>query len=151
MFYREHWLSTTWPTVRSINVKTDLSETRLSPTLLLLSDDKTLANHVHGIVKRPWKLVWPDASEWTNREVFAQPNVRLLILDDQAVEENNRGWLLAQIRRYFSGTFLIYIAGNQSDGNEKRARTTDSHYYISKPLSFERFGYVLQTFLEAAR
>lgn len=86
-----------------------------------------------------------------NRKVLAQPNVRLIILDDQAVEENDRGWLLAQIRKYFPGPSLLYIAGSQSDGNEKRARTNGAHYYISKPLSLERFSYVLQSFLQAAR
>ena len=83
-----------------------------------------------------------------SREVFAQPNVRLVVLDDQAVEENDRGWLLAQIRKHFSGNSLLYIAGSQSDANEKRARTNGAHYYISKPLSFERLRYVLQSFLQ---
>ena len=36
----------------------------------------------------------------------------------------------------------------QSDGNEKRARINGAHYYASKPLSLERFGYVLRSFLQ---
>jgi DNA-binding response OmpR family regulator len=60
-----------------------------------------------------------------------------VILDDQAVVENERGWLLAQIRKHFSGISLLYVAANQSDGNEKRARTNGAHYYSSKPLSLE--------------
>jgi len=121
------------------------------PILLLLSDDKGLASLVHGIVKRPWKLVWPDWTVFSNRQVFAQPNVRLFILDDHGVIEDDRGWLLAQIRRHFSGTPLLYIAGIQSDDNERRARTNGAHYYTSKPISLERFGYVLQSFLRASR
>ena len=100
-----------------------------------------------GIVKRPWKLVRHGADKYVSREVFTQPNVRLVIFDDQAVEENDRGWLLAQIRKHFSGSSLLYVAGSQSDGNEKRARTNGAHYYVSKPLSLERFGYVLRSFL----
>jgi len=122
-----------------------------SPILLLLSDDKGLASLVHGIVKRPWKLVWPDWTGRTDHQVFAQPNVRLLVLDDHAIKEDDRGRLLAQIRRHFSGNPLLYVAGIQSDDNERRARTNGAHYYTSKPLSLERFGCVLQSFLQAAR
>ena len=133
-------------------MNTDPEETRrLSPTLLLLSDDEALAGLVRGIVNWPWKLVRQGAAGFVSHEVFSQPNVRLVILDDQTVEENDRGWFLAQIRRHFSGGALLYIAGNQSDDNEKRARTNGAHYYVSKPLSLERFGYVLQSFLQAQR
>ena len=83
------------------------------------------------------------------REVLAQPNVRLAILDDQTVEENDRGRLLAQIRKHFSGVSLLYVAGAQTDLNEKRARANGAHYYVSKPLSLEQFGHVLQSFLHA--
>ncbi len=124
-----------------------LEENRLSPTLLLLSDDEALATFVLGIVKRPWKLIRHGAHKCGSREVFTQPNVRLVILDDQAVVDNERGWLLTQIRKHFSGTSLLYVAAIQTDCNEKRARTNGAHYYASKPLSFEQFGYVLRSFL----
>ncbi len=131
-------------------VKAETSEqTRLSPTVLLLSDDEELAKLVLGIVKRPWKLVRHAADKYVGRQVFAQPNVRLVILDDQAIEECDRGWLLEQIRKHFSGPPLLYVAGSQSDANEKRARTKGAHYYVSKPLSIERFRHVLQSFLQA--
>jgi hypothetical protein len=83
------------------------------------------------------------------REALAQPNLRLAILDDQAVDENDRGRLLAQLRRHFSGIPLLYVANIASDSNEKRARANGAHYYVSKPLSFDRFGQVLESFLQA--
>ncbi len=126
----------------------ELDENRLSPSVLLLSDDEALTDFISGIVKRPWRLVRHGADKYGNREVFTQPNVRLVILDDQTVVENERGWLLAQIRRHFSGTSLLYVAASQSDDNELRARINGAHYYASKPLSLERFGYVLQSFLQ---
>lgn len=116
---------------------------RLSPTLLLLSDDQNL---VTGVVEHPWKLIRQGAGEYRAKKMFAQTNVRLVLLDDQAVDENDRGWLLAQIRKHFSGT-LLYVVSSQSDGNEKRARTNGAQYYISKPLPLERFGYVLRALL----
>jgi len=131
------------------NGKADLKENRLAPIVLLLSDDGGLANLVSGIVEQPWKLVLYGADDYARREIFSHPNVRLVILDDQEVVENERGWLLAQIRRHFSGTSLLYVSATQSDGNEKRARINGAHYYASKPLSLERFGYVLRSFLQA--
>jgi len=131
------------------NGKADLKENRLAPIVLLLSDDGALANLVSGIVEQPWKLVLYGADDYARREIFSHPNVRLVILDDQEVVENERGWLLAQIRRHFSGTSLLYVSATQSDGNEKRARINGAHYYASKPLSLERFGYVLRSFLQA--
>ena len=83
------------------------------------------------------------------REMIAQPNVRLVIVDDQTVEENDRGWMLVQIRKHFSGIPLLYVAGGQSDANEKQARTNGAQYYVSKPLSVERFGQVVRSFLQA--
>jgi len=132
-----------------LKVNQELDENRLSPTLLLLSDDQALTDFIGRIVKLPWKLVRHGADKCGSREVSAQPNVRLVILDDQAVLENERGWLLTQIRKHFSGTSLLYVAAIHSDGNEKRARTNGAHYYASKPLSLERFGYVLRSFLQA--
>jgi DNA-binding response OmpR family regulator len=82
---------------------------------------------------------------------FALPNVRIVILDDQAVEEDDRSWLLTRIRKRLPDASLLYIARNQSDTNEKRARSNGAHYYASKPLSFGRFGYVLQSFLRAKK
>lgn len=135
----------------ALNVKTDSKAIRFAPTVLLLSDDQALANLVRGVVKQPWQLVRHGTDKFLSREVSAQPNVRLVIFDDQAVGENDRGWMLAQIRKHFSGTSLLYIADAQSNGNEKRARTNGAHYYVSKPLSSERFGYVLQSFLQAIK
>ena len=120
---------------------------RLSLILLLLSDDEELANFVLATVKHPWNVVRHSARRYVSEKIFAPPNVRLAILDDQAVEEDHRSWLLAKIRRHFTGTSLIYVAGSHSHRNEMRARTNGAHYYVSKPLDHERFLHVLQSFL----
>jgi len=122
---------------------------KLAPALLLLSADHELTEFILGLVKPPWRLARYRDSGRASHKVFAQPNVRIVILDDQVVEENDRGWLLTRIRKRIPSASLLYVAGNQSDDNEKRARGNGAHYYVSKPLSFERFGYVLQSFLRA--
>ena len=124
-----------------------LAENR--PSALLLSDDGTLTEFIGRVIRRPWKLLHHGTEKFWSREAFKQPNVRLIILDDQEVVENERGWMLAQISKHFSGAPLLYVAAIQSDGNEKRARTNGAHYYVSKPLPLERFGYVLRSFLQA--
>ena len=125
----------------------DLEELRRSPALLLLSDDEALSDLVFGIVEPPWKLVRQSADGYLSHKRFAQPNVQLVILDDQAVKEDDRNWLLAQIREDFNGSSLLYVAGSQSDDNEKRARANGAHYYIPKPLPHQRFAHVLRSFL----
>ena len=130
-----------------IKVNIDSKEVRLTPTVLLLTEDHALADLVFGTVKPPWTLFRQSADKYKSRQALTQPNVRLVILDDQAVEENDRKWLLAQIGKYFSGVSLLYVAGSQNDTNERRARTNGAHYYVSKPLSPERFAHVVQSFL----
>jgi len=130
-------------------MKTVLNENSLAPVLLLFSDDEALATFVDEVITPPWKLVRHRADKYGSREAFAQPNVRVMIFDDQAVNEDDRGWMLARIRKHLSGCSLMYVAARQSDVNEKRARANGAHYYISKPLSSERFGQVLRSFLLA--
>lgn len=132
-------------------VRSEPKGMRRAPTLLLLSDDEALAGVVRGIVVRPWVLAHHSTQSYLRREDLPQQNVRLVILDDQAVEETDRGWMLAQIRKRFSGTPLLYVAANQSDANERRARTNGAHYYISKPVSVDQFRHVLKSFLQAQR
>ena len=125
------------------------AQLRHSPILLLLSDDAALADLVLRIAQPPWQLVRQGGDSCQSHKLFTVANVRLVLLDDQAVEENERNWLLTQIRRHFPAAALIYVAGRQSDGNEKRARTNGAHYYVSKPIAPDRFSHVLQSFLQA--
>ena len=105
---------------------------------------------VEGIVKNPWKLLRHAPDGYLSLRIFSEPNVRLVILDDQLVQENDRGWLLGQIRKDFSGCSLLYVTNHHSEHNEKRARTSGVHYYTSKPISDGQFARVLQSFLQNA-
>ena len=138
--------SQNWSLLKA-NVKSE--KTCPLPIALLLSEDQALIDLVFEVVKHPWILIHYRATAYLSREAFVQPHVRLVVLDDQEVDEKSRGMLLTQIRRRFAGTPLLYVAATQSDGNEKRARTNGAHYYASKPLSLDRFGYVLRSFLRA--
>jgi DNA-binding response OmpR family regulator len=117
-------------------------------TLLLLSDDPAVEQLVFGIATQPWTLVCASLDRAARHQVFAHPNVRLVILDDEVIKESERSWLLTQISRHFSGRPLLYIAGRHSQCNEMRARANGAHYYASKPVSHAQFVRVLQSFLQ---
>ena len=117
------------------------------PTLLLLSDDKGLTDLVLRIVKQPWKLVRQGADTDMSRKVFTQPHVRLVIFDDQVVEENDRNWLLAKIRKYFSGV-LCYTSPAAKAITTRNVRDRTAPNTTFEALSLERFGHVLQSFLQ---
>lgn len=126
-----------------------LQETHTQLNLLLFSDDEALARLVRGFVVCPWTMVPLLTEHFFSHKILPAPKVRLVILDDQTVSEDDRGRLLKQIGEHFAGQPLLYIAGDYSEHNEIRARASGAHFYDSKPLSYERFGRVLQSFLSA--
>ncbi len=120
----------------------------LMPTLLLLSRDEAIAGLVADASKTGWKVAQHRETHALH-SLFGEPNVRLVILDDEAVDEHDRGRLLAQIRRRIPSASLLYVAAGHTEDNEKRARTGGAHYYVSKPLALERFNHILQSFMRS--
>lgn len=95
----------------------------------------------------PWALA--HRTSVRNQEAFNHPNVRLILLDDDTVDNDDRGMVLRHIRRYFPSVPLLYVAADHDTENERRARSNGAHYYAAKPLAEDRFGQVLQSFLRA--
>lgn len=115
---------------------------------MLLSADAALAEMAAASIVSPWVLAhYQDSGR--NHEAFAHPNVRLVLLDDEKVEGDERAMVLRHLRKYFPLASLIYIAGAHDGENERRARTNGSHYYVAKPLALDHFGHVLRSFLRA--
>src|SRR5215469_10157929 len=115
----------------------------------LLSNDADLAHIVYSTVKMPWRL----KHHLYNGEVleFLQlPDLRLVIVDDEAVGESDRGWLLGQVHRNLNEATLLYIAGNHSAENERRARSKGAHYYTAKPIQSDELTGVLKGFMNRA-
>jgi len=116
------------------------------PTLLLLSDDDALVKLVREVIGPPWRI---DHHENVDRsDLFRQPNVRLVLVDDGVIKEAERGWLLGQIRQRASGVPLMYVADSHDLENERRARSSGAHYYTSKPVDEHQFVLVLRSFLK---
>jgi len=84
------------------------------------------------------------------RAFLRKPGVRIVVIDDEAVEESTRGWLLDQVRKGAPHALIAYIAAVHSLETERRARTYRVQYYTSKPIDRERTLRVLHSFEHAA-
>jgi len=120
-----------------------------APTLILFSADRELTALVKKTARAPWKIeVCEDPA--IGPEALSRPSVRLVIVDDGAVDEEARGWLLDRIRKFVPQALLIYVASAHSEADEKRARRYAAQYYIAKPLDMGRTSRVIESFIRAA-
>jgi DNA-binding response OmpR family regulator len=120
-----------------------------APTLVLFSSDKELTALVRATVRAPWKIELCEDPA-IGREVLSRPSVRLVIVDDGAVDEEARGWLLDRIRKYVPQALLIYIASTHTEADERRARGYSAQYYTAKPLDLDRTARVIGAFARTA-
>ncbi len=122
---------------------------RTPPTVVTFSRDQAVVGLVQGVLPAAWKLEQCSQIE-VSRDLLSRPNVRVVIVDDETIEEDVRGWLLDRIRRYVPHALLIYVAGAHSVADEKRARSYAAQYYTAKPLDLDRTHRVLESFMRAA-
>src|SRR5580658_1860900 len=120
-----------------------------APTLVLFSADRALTAMVKETVRAPWKIETCEDPA-IGREALSRPSVRLVIVDDGAVDEEARGWLLDRIRKFVPQALLIYIASTHSEADERRARGYSAQYYTAKPLDLGRTARVIESFVRAA-
>lgn len=119
------------------------------PTVVVFSADEKLTALTEQAAPSPWKIErCEDAG--LGRDLLSLPNVRLVIVDDETVQEDVRGWLLDRIRRFVPQALLIYIAASHTPDYEKRARGYAAQYYTAKPLDMDRTLRVLQSFVRVA-
>ena len=83
-------------------------------------------------------------------DFLLKPHVRIVVIDDEAIEESTRGWLLEQVRKHALHALVAYIAAIHSPETERRARAFSVQYYTSKPMDRERTLKVLHSFEHAA-
>jgi len=135
--------------VRGTDTQTTESRHIPAPTLVLFSADKELTALVRKTVKAPWKVELCEDPA-IGREVLSRPSVRLVIVDDGAVDEEARGWLLDRIRKFVPQALLIYIASAHTEADERRARGYSAQYYTAKPLDIDRTARVIESFIRTA-
>jgi len=83
-------------------------------------------------------------------EFLLKPDVRIVVIDDEAIEESMRAWLLGQVRKHALHALVAYIAAIHSPETERLARAYSVQYYTSKPMDQERTLRVLHSFEQAA-
>ncbi|HYB89619.1 MAG TPA: hypothetical protein VEC38_01100 [Candidatus Binataceae bacterium] len=115
-------------------------------TMLVFSNDDAVQSLAAEAAVPPWSVErCTDVGE--SRSRLVKPGVRLVVVDDAAIEESTRGWVLEQIRKYAVRAMVVYIASDHSDQSERRARAFPVQYYTSKPLDHDRALRVLQSFV----
>jgi DNA-binding NtrC family response regulator len=118
------------------------------PVVVLLSADDNLAQLVNSVIESPWhfeRLFYLGGSV-----EFINADVRLVVFDDEAVSEIDRGWLLAQVRRRLERATVLYVTAHHTAENERRARSNGAYYYTSKPIHNGELAGVLRAFMKIA-
>jgi DNA-binding NtrC family response regulator len=117
--------------------------------IAVFSHDASLAKMIAAGMGDSW-LIETFADPHEVRASLLKPGLRIVVVDDESVEESTRGWLLDQLRKWAPQALVAYIAAEHSPENERRARTYRVQYYTSKPVDPERMLRVLHSFERAA-
>jgi DNA-binding response OmpR family regulator len=129
----------------AIAVSTALS----SPTIVVFSSDPSLVSLVQEVCPRAWQVESCQDPE-NGQDILSHPDIRMVVVDDEKIQEQLRGWLLDRVRKFASQALLFYVAALHSEADEKRARSYQAQYYTSKPLDAGRTLRVLESFLQVA-
>jgi hypothetical protein len=118
--------------------------------IAVFSRDEAVVNMIAEALGDSWVMV-----NFTNPQeahaALLKPGIAIVVIDDEALEESSRGWLLEQVRKWAPHALVAYIAAIHNQATERRARTYRVQYYTSKPMDRERTTRVLHSFERAAR
>lgn len=120
-----------------------------SPTIAVFSSDPSLVGLVQEICPRAWQVESCQDPE-SGRDILLRPDIRMVVVDDEKIQEQLRGWLLDRVRKFAPQALLFYVAALHSEADERRARSYQAQYYTSKPLDTGRTLRVLESFLQVA-
>jgi len=110
-----------------------------APIVLVIGDaDGSLSSLTEAAGASRWSVdLCPDVVDARTRMSESTP--QLIVIDDEGIGENDRGWLFERIRHLAPRALVIYVATHHDVGTEKRARAQGVHYYMSKPIDPYRF------------
>jgi hypothetical protein len=116
-----------------------------TPILVLLTRDGELSESVKEAAGSEWTVISLDVDQLTS--LIREPNVGLVIFDDQSVAASDRGWALTEIRKCASRASIVYIADQHDHDNERQARTRGVLFYTAKPLMLGDVSLLLERLL----
>lgn len=117
--------------------------------IAVFTRDESVVEIIAEGVSDSW-VIEKFADPHDGHEFLLKPDVKMVVIDDEAIEESMRGWLLDQVRKHALHALVAYIAANHSPETERRARSYSVQYYTSKPMDRERTLRVLHSFEHAA-
>ena len=123
---------------------------KLPRAVVVVSSDEAVVNFIAENMSDSWVVVHcadPDRAPF----MFGRAAVKIVVIDDDLIDESTRGWLFDQVHKRLPHALVAYIAANHSPAAERRARAYNVQYYTSKPLDRERTLKVLRSFAGAAR
>jgi len=101
---------------------------------------------VQSAARSKWSVVKPGIAQLFT--LIHEPNVKLVIFDDQLLAASERGWALTEIRRCAPKASIIYVTGQHDQENEKQARSGGVLFYTAKPLILYDVELLLQRLLQ---
>jgi DNA-binding NtrC family response regulator len=116
--------------------------------IAVFSRDESVINIIAEGMSDSW-IVEKFTDPHEGHEFLLKPHVRIVVIDDEAIEESTRGWLLGQVRKHALHALVAYIAAIHSPETERQARAYSVQYYTSKPMDRERTLRVLHSFEHA--
>jgi DNA-binding NarL/FixJ family response regulator len=112
------------------------------------SDGGSIASLVDAAGRGRWLVDRSDGAD--ARDSLLKPHLRLIVIDEAAVAESERGWLLEQIHRHAPSAGVVYIARDNSPEVERSVRARGVLHYTSQPIERERLVQLLRAIVESA-
>lgn len=120
------------------------------PMAVVFSIDESVERLVAEGMPREW-VISRCGNPGEARQALVKPGVKIVVIDDHAMDEMTSGWLLDQVRRWAPRALVAYIAARHGIEVERRARSHNVQYYFSRPIDREHTVKVLKAFAAAAR
>jgi len=114
----------------------------------VFSRDDSILGLIRDGLTEVWRI--DPCSEPNQARMFLQrADIRIVVIDDVAIDKPTRGWLLDQVRRWAPDALVIYIASEHSPEVERHVRSRGVQYYLSRPVDRDRTIRVLHSFAAA--
>ncbi len=113
-----------------------------SPTILAFTNDQ----QVLDLLLRNCGTIWQVDTRHDFVPYFKRVESKkcgVVVLDDERILKQDRGWSLNKIQQLMPEAFIIYIASQHSPEIEKTARARGAGLYLSKPVDGVRLKQML--------
>jgi hypothetical protein len=116
----------------------------------VFSRDRSIIGLVDRALGNGWRRdLCPEPGH--ARNLLVKAGVKVVVIDERAIEEGTRGWLLDGVHKLAPDALVAYIAASHSPELERWARSRNVSYYDAQPIEPERILRILRSFIGAAR